>query len=619
MNFARTFFATILTSAVLLVAAPLAAQDVVTVGTVTASGTNVTVPIYVRDVTGTPLGVDRPAGSRIQSLSIKVVYSPTASISSISIARAGVTASLNPTSEFKPVTSNSVSLLTTFSESTSPIPFRSNPSAPGDLVAQLTIALSSAAEPGTSIALTLDTSLTQLTDAGGTAATKETVANGELKVVNGAVQVPALALTLASSNPRVAVGSSTSVTASLNFVTSSSTLVTITSSNPSIATMPASVTIPAGSRTASFTINGVATGTSTITASLPSSVGGGTATASLTVIPRPTTCNPPSAPAQLTVPPAATAGQPYSISWSAVAEATDYQVEESIDPTFTGATQVTATSASATFTHADPATFFYRVRAHSKTTDCDTYSLWTTTSSVTITTAPLPVTRVLAVVGSTPGAFGSYFRTSVQLYNATSLPIAGKVVFHTAGASGSPSDPSMTYSLQPGKAVAWSDLLPAIGVATGLGTADVIADAGSAFPVAAVRVFNDAGAAGTTGSSQELLRLEDALAAGQTGVIIAPADASKFRLNVGVRTLTQGVSMNVILRDAEGAVVKTVGRTYPATFFTQVTAAALLDGYTFTGGETLSFQVTEGSAFVYGSTTDNVTNDPSQQFARRND
>jgi hypothetical protein len=43
----------------------------------------------------------------------------------------------------------------------------------------------------------------------------------------------------------------------------------------------------------------------------------------------------------------------------------------------------------------------------------------------------------------------------------------------------------------------------------------------------------------------------------------------------------------------------------------------MLDGYVLTGGETITFDVTGGAAFVYGSTTDNTTNDPSVQLARR--
>src|SRR5688572_435471 len=95
-----------------LVLFPIAAgaADVVTVGTVTATGTTVDVPVYIRDLSGTSLGMDRPAGSKIQSFSIKVDYSPASAVQSVTFSRAGITANLTPTSEFKPSSSGSVSL-----------------------------------------------------------------------------------------------------------------------------------------------------------------------------------------------------------------------------------------------------------------------------------------------------------------------------------------------------------------------------------------------------------------------------------------------------------------------------------------------------------------------------
>src|SRR5262245_53446410 len=100
-----------------------AASDVVTIGTVTASSTTVDVPVYIRDVSGTTLGMDQPAGSRIQSFSIKVNYSPASAVQSVSFSRAGITANLTPVSEFKPSGSGTVSLLDTFQESSDLIPF----------------------------------------------------------------------------------------------------------------------------------------------------------------------------------------------------------------------------------------------------------------------------------------------------------------------------------------------------------------------------------------------------------------------------------------------------------------------------------------------------------------
>src|SRR5947209_291681 len=107
----------------LILAAPAVAQDAVTVGTVTANGNTVDVPVYVRDIAGTTLGRDQAAGSRIQALSIKVLYAPAAAVQSVTFTRAGITASLTPASEFSPSTAGSIALLDTFQESTNLIPF----------------------------------------------------------------------------------------------------------------------------------------------------------------------------------------------------------------------------------------------------------------------------------------------------------------------------------------------------------------------------------------------------------------------------------------------------------------------------------------------------------------
>src|SRR3954471_4021042 len=89
------------------------AQDSLTVDTVTAQGTAATVPLYVRDMAGTPLGVDRSSGSKIQSLAIKVTYAPATAVSSVAFSRAGITTNLTPIFESSPQSAGSVSLLTT--------------------------------------------------------------------------------------------------------------------------------------------------------------------------------------------------------------------------------------------------------------------------------------------------------------------------------------------------------------------------------------------------------------------------------------------------------------------------------------------------------------------------
>src|SRR5204863_1071627 len=88
----------------LLPAAPAAAQplpqDVITVGTGTVpAGQVIDIPVFIRDTSGTPLGMDQPPGSKIQSYSIKVNYSPASAVQSITFSRAGITTALTPTFE----------------------------------------------------------------------------------------------------------------------------------------------------------------------------------------------------------------------------------------------------------------------------------------------------------------------------------------------------------------------------------------------------------------------------------------------------------------------------------------------------------------------------------------
>jgi uncharacterized protein (TIGR03437 family) len=94
---------------------------------------------------------------------------------------------------------------------------------------------------------------------------------------------PPVTLTLAPNQLTIAAGANSNVTATINPAQSATISVTLASSNTAVATVPASVTIPANATSASFAITGVAAGTTTITATLPTSFGGGSATASVTV------------------------------------------------------------------------------------------------------------------------------------------------------------------------------------------------------------------------------------------------------------------------------------------------------------------------------------------------
>jgi hypothetical protein len=601
--------------AVIGLAAPLAAQDAVTVGTVNTTTSTVDVPVYIRDVAGTPLGKDRDPSSQIQAYSIKVTYSPASAVTSATFTRSGVTAGLSPSFESAPKTSNSVSLLATFPQATSSIPLALGAPAPGTKVGNIRLVLSAAAVPGTSIALVLDPSLTQLTDEGGTAATKETSANGRLSLADGAVHVqePPLTLSLSPSSRTVAVDAPLTMTVFTSAPMSAATTVTLSSSSSAVS-VPDSAVIAQGTQQASFTATPLAEGSAVITARLPSGGAGDTANV---VVSNNVSCATPAAPGPAG-PEAARAGESYTISWPAVSNATEYTIEEASDAAFSDASSSSTTALSSTFTRG-AGTWLYRVRAHNR--GCDAVSGWSAVHAVVVTGAPVSAMRIIPVVGSTGGNAGAYFKTSVQLYNPTAATLSGRIVFHPQGVPAGAGDAELAYSIAPGRTVAYDDLLPAMGIASGLGSADVVADvageASMAVPVALIRIFNDAGAAGTTGLVQELVHPNDALRAGDTGAILAPEDMAGFRLNVGLRTLAQGATISIIARDRDGLTVASVERELEPQFFVQAGSTAFLGGYVLQGGETISVTVIRGDAIVYGATTDNITNDPAQQFARR--
>jgi virginiamycin B lyase len=233
---------------------------------------------------------------------------------------------------------------------------------------------------------------------------------------------------------------------------------------------------------------------------------------------------------------------------------------------------------------------------------------------LTLPSAPTIDSRILPVVGSTQGVGGSFFRTSVQLHNSTSTTTTGRIVLHPSGGSAAGSDAALSYTLSPGQTQSIADLLPAMG-RSGLGSADIEVTSGS-IPAATVRVFNDAGAAGTTGFTEEPMRADEALRPAQSGVLLLPADLTRFRFNLGLRTLEMGATATLTLRDAAGAVVATVSRAVPATYHEQQSAAPFLGVTTLPPGGSISIAVTSGSAIFYGATVDNTTGDPSLQVAR---
>jgi hypothetical protein len=254
-------------------------------------------------------------------------------------------------------------------------------------------------------------------------------------------------------------------------------------------------------------------------------------------------------------------------------------------------------------------------------------------------TACESVTHVIAVVGSAAGNNGSFFKTDVQLFNGGSAefsgPMSGTLLFHPAGASGVSEasrcngvnltpDPSYSYTLAPGQVLPILNVVMAMTpTSSGLGTIDLVLPTGHPPPTAAVvRVFNDAGANGTSGLTEELIPVGGPFTVGSfvmpkgtIGFLVTPPDLNRARFNIGVRTLFRGATLTATLNSGT-TTIATVTKSYPPSWFEQVGSAAFFSPSDIGPNDSIMITVTSGEAIVYGSTTDNTTNDPAIQFAR---
>lgn len=164
------------------------ATDVLTVGSVTSPAGTIRVPLYVRDTAATRLGVERPAGERIQAIGFRVFFEPAELVGSASFARAGVL-SKTPLFESTVQPAGSIGFIGSFAESTNPLALGSDAAVPGNLIGYLLLTTAPGATAGTTITLSLDETVSILSNQ--TASITETFANNGLSLQSGAVTIAA--------------------------------------------------------------------------------------------------------------------------------------------------------------------------------------------------------------------------------------------------------------------------------------------------------------------------------------------------------------------------------------------------------------------------------------------
>ena len=223
-------------------------------------------------------------------------------------------------------------------------------------------------------------------------------------------------------------------------------------------------------------------------------------------------------------------------------------------------------------------------------------------------------TQIILAAGATAGIGGASFKTDLFLANLNATPSKGRIVYHPAGTSGSPADPSFPFTVDIQRTVNLSNFVSTKLGLTGVGSIDVYTTIGFEAPNALVRIYDDAGAAGTKGFTMDAVNPDEALGRYENAVLFAPNDASRFRMNLGIRTI-EATDVQFFHLAADGTSHGLTTRSFPANYFIQ---GAVRD---FTGvnpqaGDQIVVYTTQKPFFAYGSIIDNTTNDPSVQIAR---
>ena len=219
---------------------------------------------------------------------------------------------------------------------------------------------------------------------------------------------------------------------------------------------------------------------------------------------------------------------------------------------------------------------------------------------------PRPADAIVPVVGSTAGQSNANFKTELQLSNPSEVALAGWLFLRPQGAV-------QRYELPPHTTVSFTDVVAEMG-ATGLGSLDILVERGR-IPTLVARAYDDQ-PAGTTGATIPLVRAESILARNDFASLIAPRDLTRYRFNAGVRAMENGATLEIVVRSANGTERHRRVVDYAAHHFEQQNGNAFT-GTALDANDAIEVIVRAGSAVVYGSTVDNVTNDSSVQVLTR--
>jgi hypothetical protein len=303
----------------------------------------------------------------------------------------------------------------------------------------------------------------------------------------------------------------------------------------------------------------------------------------------------------------------YRLSWQPVTGATNYEVQVSSDGFQHSTTLVNLPFGSTGVTVNELTSVnrivSYRITASNPSNASDVPCSATYNVSFAVGAIGRHMNRiVLPVVGSTRGQNDAQFKTSLRLGPATTSS-NGNIVFHPAGSAGSDNDPSIPYRLERGQTLQFDDIVAAIGQ-SGIGSLDILqvnplVNAETVVLPVEARLFNE-GPGGTYGAFEAPVLPADVYRPIDWNVFVP---SSRFRVNIGIRTLTDA-HVTFFLIAADGVITEKVVD-YPADYVF-LDAADHFFGRPVNPGDSIVINVTGDNvmAIPFHTFTDNSTNDP---------
>jgi Subtilase family len=306
------------------------------------------------------------------------------------------------------------------------------------------------------------------------------------------------------------------------------------------------------------------------------------------------------------------AGQSYSILWTAAASADGYEVQEATSPSFSGASTFTTTATSRSFSHSPSVTtvYYYRVRA---TRTCNAQSAWAGNLAVTVSVSGSGglYEYWFPVVASVAGSGGSYFYSDVATLNVGTS--AATIEFRYFGPNGVATAQSNTPIVVGGQGI-FRDVVGQLQEQGTKGMMEVVSpqplrvtsrtynqlSAGNALGLAANTSF---------GQAIEAYASAQALAAGQSAYLPGLSETAQYRTNIAVANSgTTSATVTVTLYSGSGAALTSYTVTLAAGELKQETEPFLLRaGQSNLESGWAEVTVVSGSGVIaYASVLDNV-------------